>query len=257
MTRWTALLLAGSLLSGCVVINQGEVGVKRRSGRIRPEPIPPGLVSFDPFLTDIIKVPVRTVNREILLQLPSSDGLNIRAEVSILYRVIAERAPEIVGSIGVDYESAVVLTTFRSAAADVAAKFVARDMYTDSRSKIETAIRTSMQRQLGPRGFEVEAVLLKSIRLPDGLARAIEQKLEADQQAQRMEFTLQQETMEAERRRIEAQGIRDAQKLVAEGLTPTVLQWETIKALRALAASNNAKLVITDGKTPLMLGSSP
>lgn len=246
-------LMLGLALSGCTVIHQGEVGVKRRAGRIDPVPLQPGFVTYDPVLTRILKVPIRTVNLEVQLPLPSKDGLNVGAEVSILYRIVAKKAPDILGTIGEDYERVVVMSVFRSAAADVAARFPAKDMYTDARSDIENAMRELMAQQLQPRGFVIEAVLLKSITLPYGLARAIENKLEADQQAQRMEFTLQQERREAERKRIEAEGIREAQRILAEELTPLLLEWETIKAFRSLAKSPNSKLIVTDGKTPLLL----
>lgn len=241
------------LVGGCTVIRQGEVGVRSRAGKIAPVPVQPGLVTYDPVLTRIYKVPVRTVNLEVQLDLPSKDGLNVQAEVSILYRILPSEAPNILGTIGQDYEQVVVMSVFRSAAADIAARFPAKDMYTDARSHIEHEMQELMAAQLGPRGFVIEAVLLKSIELPERLARAIEQKLEADQMAQRMEFTLQQQQKEAERQRIEAEGIRQAQRILAEELTPLLVQWETIKAFRSLANSPNSKLIVTDGNTPLLI----
>ena len=106
---------------------------------------------------------------------------------------------------------------------------------------------------LGDRGFEIEAVLPKTIQLPAGLARAVEEKLEAEQDAQRMEFLLQREKLEAQRKLVEAQGTRDAQKVISEGLNPEILQWQTIEAFKELSTSPNSKVIITNGNTPLLM----
>ena len=154
-----------------------------------------------------------------------------------------------------NYENVVILSVFRSAAADVCSRFLAKDMYTASRAAIESEILSQMDEVLLDRGFIVESVLMKSIELPSGLARAIEDKLQAEQLAQSMEFELQREEMEARRKIIEAEGIRDAQKIIEQGLTAKIIEWQSIEAFRELASSANAKLIITDGKAPLMIDS--
>ena len=83
------------------------------------------------------------------------------------------------------------------------------------------------------RGFVIESVLMKSISLPSGLYEAIESKLEAEQIAQRMEFELQQEQLEAQRKKIEAQGVRDAQQILAEGLSEEIIKWRSLKCLKS------------------------
>jgi regulator of protease activity HflC (stomatin/prohibitin superfamily) len=155
--------------------------------------------------------------------------------------------------IGANYEEDLIVSVFRSAAADVSARFLAKDMYSAERASIEREIAAAMTRLIDQRGFIVEAVLMKSIQLPAGLARSIEQKLESEQQAQRMQFVLEQEKAEADRKRVEANGIRDAQKIIADGLSPMVIQWRTIEAFRHLATSPNSKVIVTDGRAPLML----
>lgn len=247
---WGMLAL---LLAGCATVRPGEVGMKQTFGRLKPYVYPQGLVGFNPFVTQIVKVPTRTVNLEVQLSLPSKDGLNIRAEISILYRIHPEQAPKVVEEIGLNYEEVVILSVFRSAAADVCSRFLAKDMYTDSRMKIEGEIRQQMQDILQVRGFDIENVLLKSIGLPAGLTRAIEEKLEAEQNAERMNFELQREELEAQRRIIEAKGIRDAQQIIEAGLTDKIIQWQSIEAFRSLANSSGAKLIITDGKAPLLI----
>ncbi len=246
-------LLAGMVLPSCTVIRQGEVGVKRTLGKYKDQPYTEGLKLFNPFTTTFVRVPTQTINLEVSLNLPSREGLTIMSEVSILYTVVPRKAPDILRNIGREYERSVILPVFRSAVADVTARFDAKDMHTGERGTIEVAIRDQMTKLLGDRGIIIEAVLLKSISLPRSLSAAIEQKLEAEQAAQRMEFVLQEARREAERRRIEAEGIRDAQNIIAEGLSPILIQYRSIEAFLELAKSNNAKVIISDGKSPVLM----
>ncbi len=211
-----------------------------------------GAQGFNPFLTTIIKVPIRTVNIEVKLPLPSKEGLTVQSDISILYRVDGSMAPKIVEQIGPNYEEVMILPVFRSAVSDVAARYYAKDMHTGQRAEIEKSIRELMMGQLANRGFTIESVLLKSIVLPPGLTRAIEQKLEAEQDAQRMQFVLDKERQEALRRIIEAEGVRDAQKLISEGLTPLLIKFKAIEAFNKLSTSPNSKVIITNGDSPLI-----
>ena len=247
-------LVVLSFTTSCTVVRQGEVGVRRTLGKYNDRPIKDGVRFFNPFVTTVIKVPTQTVNLEVSLNIPSKEGLTIQSEVSILYNVQGGKAAEVLRQIGSDYERNLILPVFRSAVADVSSRFFAKDMHTGERAQIEEQIRILMDKTLDEKGIEVEAVLLKSIQLPKSLARAIEEKLEAEQGAQRMEFVLQQEQREAERKRIQAQGVRDAQNIISQGLTQEVLQFKAIEAFLELAKSPNAKIVITDGKQmPLMM----
>ncbi|MDN5212566.1 prohibitin family protein [Fulvivirgaceae bacterium BMA12] len=247
------LLIQFIITSGCTVVRQGEVGVKRKLGKLNDKTIQPGVVAYNPFLTKVIKLPVRTVNLEITSNLPSKEGLNVGAIISILYRIKQEKAPSIIENIGPAYEEVVITSVFRSASADVCSRFFAKDMHTAQRSTIETEITSQMSHLLNDRGFEIEAVLLKTIQLPQGLSRAVEEKLEAEQDAQRMEFLLQRERLEAQRKLVEAKGTRDAQKIISEGLNKEILQWQTIEAFKKLSESPNSKVIITNGNTPLLM----
>ena len=246
-------LLIASFLTSCATIREGEVGVKRKFGKYSDQPYTEGLRVFNPFFTRIIKISTQTENLEVGLNIPSKEGLNIQSEVSILYNVLPNAAPEILRNIGERYEQNIILPVFRSAVADVTSRFYAKDMHTGERATIEKAIRDQMMVYLEGKGIQVEAVLLKSIQMPMSLARAIEEKLEAEQQAQRMEFVLQQAKREAEQKRIEAEGIRDAQLIIAEGLDPAILQFKSIEAFKELTKSPNAKVIITDGDLPMMM----
>lgn len=242
-----------ALATSCAVIREGEVGVKRKLGKYDNTPYTQGLKVFNPITTTILKVSTQTNNMEVGLNIPSKEGLNIQAEVSILYNIIPREAPDILRNIGPNYERNVILPVFRSAVSDVSARYFAKDMHTGERASIETAIRDQMTKLLEGKGIIIESVLLKSISLPRNLARAIEEKLEAEQQSQRMQFVLEQERQEAERKRIEAEGVRDAQNIISQGLDPLVLQFKSIEAFLELAKSPNAKIIISDGDMPVLM----
>ncbi|MEO1654862.1 MAG: prohibitin family protein [Bacteroidota bacterium] len=241
------------LLSSCAVIKQDEIGVKRKWGKISDQVLSPGVTSVNPFSTKVIRLPARTVNLEVQASLPSKEGLTILTDISILYHLIPEKANVILQNAGLGYENTIILPVFRSAIADVSARFFAKDMHSSKRSQIEQEVLERMQNLLEERGFEIESVLMKSVRLPVKLSQAIENKLEAEQEAQRMEFVLNRERQEANRLKIEAEGIRDYQKIISENLNSMVLQFMSIEAFRELAKSNNSKVIITDGKTPMMI----
>ncbi len=271
--------------SSCAKIIQDEVGVKRTFGRLNKNTLSPGLRFYNPFASTIIKVPVRTINLQIEAGLPSKEGLTIKSEISILYSVKKDEVPKILETVGLGFQEVLILPVFRSASADVCARFYAKDMHSSERAKIEKEIKEKMMDVLEERGFNIEAVLMKSITLPPSLSKAIEDKLSAEQEALRMEFILERERREAERRAIEAEGKkkaaviaaeadksvviitaegkREASILEAEGtkeandllnksLAPLTIKYYQIEAFKNLCTSPNAKTIITDGKTPFL-----
>ncbi|MGV3596538.1 MAG: prohibitin family protein [Bacteroidota bacterium] len=284
-TLCTLLTLATLLFTSCAKIIQDEVGVKRTFGRISDNTLSPGLRFFNPFASTIIKVPVRTINLEIEAGLPSKEGLTIKSEISILYSVKKEEVPKILETVGLEFQEVLILPVFRSASADVCARFFAKDMHSSERAKIEKEIKEKMMDVLEARGFNIEAVLMKSITLPPSLSKAIEDKLSAEQEALRMEFILDRERREAERRAIEAEGKKKAAVIAAEAdkqvviiaaegkrqasileaegtkeandllnksLGPLTIKYYQIEAFKDLCTSPNAKTIITDGKTPFL-----
>ncbi len=253
LTNLVFIVLAFGMLQSCVTIKQGEVGVKRKLGTFADQGYTEGLRVYNPFVSQIITISTQTENLEVGLNIPSKEGLNIYSEVSILYNINPREAPELLRNIGVNYEENVILPVFRSAVADVSANYLAKDMHTGERSSIENSIKERMDTYLIEKGIRVEAVLLKSIQLPQSLSRAIEDKLEAEQQAERMNFVLTQSEREAEQKRIEAKGIRDAQLIIAEGLDDKILQFKSIEAFESLSSSKNAKVIISDGDMPIIL----
>jgi prohibitin 1 len=284
-TKLIILSCLAVILSSCVTILQDEVGVKRTLGRVNGKVYQPGAVLLNPFLSRIIRVPVRTVNLAINANLPSKEGLTIQSEISILYRIKTSELPNILRNTGLDFQEVVILPIFRSAAADICARFEAKDMHSNKRSLIEKEIRDRMMEVTEAKGFIIESVLMKSISLPAGLARTIEEKMQSEQEAQRMEFLKEREKREAERKILQAEGDKQSRIIAAEGqkrileieaqgranavtieaeaqfkanelldksLTPQILRAKQIEAFKAISGSNNAKIIISDGKTPLI-----
>lgn len=248
-----SILIALFTLSSCVVVRQDEIAVKRRAGKLVGEPKSEGMRMYNPLVSSYIKVPIRNINKRINLEIPSKEGLIIGSEMSILYRVDPTQIKNLLRTVGQAYEEDLIGPVFRSAMADVSSRFMAKDMHTGERVKIESAVQELMMETLADKGIIVEKVLMKRIILPQSLSDAIESKLAAEQDAQRMEFVLQRERQEAERKAIEAQGVANAQKILSEGLTPEVLKFNSIEAFRELSKSENAKVIITDGKTPMII----
>lgn len=255
--RLSLILVTVTLIAGCKTIQQGNLGVERKFGKQNSELLEPGLYFYNPIWTDILVLPLTTESLEVHMSLPSKEGLNIEAEMSILYRLKAEKVPSLLIEFGghefQQDEQRIVLNVLRSAAADVSSNFLAKDMHSGKRSEIEDEILKRMREVLEEKGFLISRVLLKSIKLPPGLYAAIEEKLKAEQDAQRMEYILLQEKREAERRKVEATGVRDSQKILSQGLNKEIIQLRSIEAFKELAKSTNAKVIITDGKAPLMI----
>jgi len=245
-------LLLTLFLGSCAVIKPGEIGVKQRLGKLSEKALEQGPHAFNPFITKVIVTSVQTESLELNLNLPSKEGLNVNSGISILYRIQKDKVPSIIQNLGSEYEQ-IIKSVFRSASADICAQFLAKDMHSGKRADIEKEIANSMHETLKDRGITIEAVLLKTISLPAGLYSSIENKLEAEQEALRMQFILEKETLEAERKIIEAKGSRDSQKILSEGLTSEIITLRSIEAFLKLAESENAKVIITDGQAPFLL----
>lgn len=233
------------ILSSCSIIRPGEVGVKQKLGRLSNDVKSSGMIVYNPLLSKVIKTSTQTNNLEMSLSLPSKEGLSIISQISILYKIDKEKVTQLIRNYGVNYES-IISSVFRSASADVCAKFFAKDMHSGMRAEIEKSIRLKMTESLQEQGIIIDAVLMKSIQLPEGLASSIESRLQAEQDAMRMEFVLQQEKLEAERKIIQAKGTRDSQKILSEGLTQEIIKIRNIEAFSELVKSPNSKVIITE-----------
>lgn len=247
------LAVLGMILSSCAVIRPGDVGIKQNLGKLSDEVKHKGVIWYNPFVSQVIRVSVRTSNLELTLNLPSKEGLSINSQISILYKLSPDDVPKVITNLGLGYET-IIANVFRSASADVCSQHFAKDLHSGMRAEIETEIMNKMNTTLKPQGIQIDAVLMKSIQLPPGLSAAIEQKLQSEQEVMRMEFILKQAKLEADRKVIEAQGISDAQKIISEGLTDEIIKIRTIEAFNELSKSPNSKIIITDGNAPLLIG---
>ncbi len=247
-----SVVLCAVFLSGCAVIRPGEVGVRQKLGKLSDKTHRQGTVWYNPLTTRVIKTDVQLNDIELTLSLPSKEGLSVGAQISILYRIDENNVPQVIRDLGLRYE-AIISNVFRSASADVCSKYFAKDMHSGMRAEIENRIKTRMSETLAPQGILVNAVLMKSIQLPQGLSSSIEQKLQAEQDAMRMEFVLQQERLEADRKIIEATGAKDAQLILSEGLTDNIIKIRSIEAFEELSRSPNSKIIVTDGKVPFLI----
>lgn len=246
------IALGALAITSCTVIRPGEVGVKQKLGKLSNQSHTYGAVWYNPLITKVVKTSIQINDVELSLSLPSKEGLSVTSQISILYQIDEKKVNNVIKNLGSGYEQ-IISNVFRSASADVCSKYFAKDMHSGMRAEIESSIQEKMSEILTEQGIIVKGVLMKSIQLPDGLANSIEQKLQAEQDAMRMEFILQQEKLEAERKIIEATGTKDAQKILSEGLTENIIKLRSIEAFIELSKSNNSKVIITDGKVPMLI----
>ena len=225
-------------------IPAGHVGVVNFFGIVKPQTLPAGINFVNP-LANVIKFSIQTRELKENMQVLSREGLTIGLEISALYRLNPDSAARVYQTIsGGDFENIVLIPQFRSISRSVTASFQASALYSSEREQLSLNIQKELSATVGPRGVIVESTPLRNVALPTQLTESIEQKQRADQESQRMEFILTKEKQEADRKRIEAQGIADFQKIVATGLSDKLLQWKGIEATEKLSTSQNAKVVI-------------
>ncbi len=229
--------------SGIRIIGPGEVGVLDLFGKVSDREIHSGVNLVNPLMR-VHSFSIKTQEMKETMMVPSQEGLQVDLDVSVLYKMKPESASDIFNTIGPNFESIVILPVFRSAVRSVSVKYDAKSLYTSGREIIAKTLFDSLQDALDERGFSIEKVLLRSIQLPPTLTNAIEDKLKADQEAQRMEFVLEKAKLEAEQKRIEAVGIKDANTIIAEGLTPNYIRWYRIEMLKELVNSPNNTIII-------------
>jgi len=240
-------------VSATSCVRTGHVGVVTVFGRVTGRTMPEGIHLVNP-LSRVHELDVKTSEIKERASVPSKEGLIMGVEASVLYHLQPDRAAEVFQTIGSDYADKLLIPTFRSAIRVVTAANSASSLYSDARESIARHILSDMQAQLQPRGIVIENVLLRDLQLPETLKHAIEAKQQAQQEAQRMEFVLQREQQESERKRVEAQGIKDFQNIVTQGISDKLLEWKGIEATIELAKSSNAKVVVVGNtKTGLPL----
>ncbi len=260
-------LILGGVASACVKqIDGGEVGVKILFGNIENDVLYSGLHFINPLL-DVKKLDVKTQNYTMsgvhdegnktgddAIRVLTSDGLEVTIDLTVLYRVVSTDAPRLLRETGDDYRDKIVRPITRTKIRDNAVYYQAVDLFGTKRDEFQQRIYKSIEDDFKKRGLMLEQLLVRNITLPNSVKASIESKINAEQDAKKMEFVLQKEKQEAERKRVEALGIADYQKIINTGLTDQQLQYEQIKAMKELALSTNAKVIVMGkGNTPLII----
>lgn len=237
------ILLLILLFSSITSIPTGNVGVLTLFGRVTGDVLGEGIHLINP-LKSVQKLSVQTQSVKESANVPSNEGLILALDTSLLFRLDKNKAAQVFQTVGDNYAEKIVEPTLRAAIRSATSAHTANALYTNARELVQQQIQDELTTQLSARGVIVEAVLLRDVQLPAMLKGSIEAKQQAEQDALRMSFILQKEKQEAERKRIEAQGIADFQKIVATGISPQLLEWKGIEATEKLATSTNAKVVI-------------
>jgi len=263
------LTLLGAALSMFKVVDAGEVGVKTLYGKVDNNVLYSGLNIINP-LVEVTTFDVKTQNYTMsaihdegskagddAIRILTSDGLEVTIDLSVLFSVQPGDAPKILKEIGGDYLDKVVRPIARTAIRDNAVSYEAVALYSTKRQEFQNKIFSTINHSFAKRGLKLEQLLIRNVTLPESVRKTIESKINAEQDAQKMQFVLQKEKQEAERKRVEAQGIADYQQILSTGLSDKQLQYESIKAQKEIALSPNTKIIIMgNGKNPVILGSN-
>lgn len=258
------LIVLGLFSSMFKQIDAGKVGVKSLYGSVQPDILDSGLHLINPLL-DVTDFDIQTQNYTMsavhgegaqegddAIRVLSNDGLEVVIDLTVLFRVEPESAPKIFKQIGVNYSDKIVRPVTRTRIRDNAVYYDAVALYSTKRNEFQQRIFKNIEADFKARGLVLEQLLIRNINLPKSVKATIESKINAEQDAQKMTFVLQKEKQEAERKRVEAQGIADYQRIISTGLSDKQLQYEQIKAQKELAASANTKIIFMNGR-----GSAP
>jgi prohibitin 1 len=251
-----AFLIVVVLFASVARVESGHVGVLTLFGRVTGEVLPEGMHLVNPFKTNN-EMSIRTQEIKESASVPSAEGLVMNLDTSLIYHVDPAKSSDVYQKIGPGYETVLIEPNLRAAIREATASHSANALYTGEREMVAKQIYDQLASLLGQRGFIIESILLRDIQLPATLKTSIEAKQQAEQEALAMNFRLQKEKQEAERKRIEAGGIRDFQQIVAQGISPQLLEWKGIEATENLAKSANSKVVVIGNSKnglPLILG---
>lgn len=262
-----AFIVIGILTSCFKVVQPGEVGVKTLFGKVDNNVLYSGLNFVNP-LVDVTTFDVKTqtytmsadhdegqIKGDDAIRILTADGLEVVIDLSVLFNVKSSEAPRILREIGKDYLDKIVRPVARTAIRDNAVSYDAVSLYSTKRDEFQNKIFNTIEKSFASRGLQLQQLLIRNISLPASVKATIESKINAEQDAQKMTFVLQKEKQEAERKRVEAQGIADYQKILSTGLSEKQLQYESIQAQKAIATSPNTKVIIMgSGKNPVIIG---
>ena len=259
--------ILGLTSSAVVQVDAGEVGVQSVFGKVQPTTLNSGLNFVNP-LAKVVVFDAKTQNYTMssvhdegdkagddAIRVLTADGLEVVVDLTVLFRILPSEAPRVLREIGEDYKDKVVRPITRTMIRDNVVYYDAVALYSLKRNEFQQRIYSDIEKNFKKRGLVLEQLLIRNINLPTSVKTTIESKINAEQDAQKMQFVLQKEKQEAERKRVEAQGIADYQKILSTGLSDKQLQYESIIAQKELAKSPNTKVIIMGGKsTPIILG---
>ena len=236
-----------------VIIPAGNVGVEDFQGKVSDRTLPAGIHAINPF-ADVVQFSVRLRDLKEEIAATSKEGLALGIDISIQYRIDPAKASSVYLNIGLE-EREIVISRFRAISREIISGYPAEAVYSTKREEISLKLADKLRSQLAPLGFIVDEAFLRNVKVPETLQASIQQRLKAEQENLQMKFVLEKETQEADRKRIDAKGRADAQKILAEGLTPAVLQLREIEATEKLSLSPNSKIIIlgNNQNTPLIL----
>lgn len=255
------------VLTACIVqIGTGEIGVQVLYGSVQNNVLPSGLHLINP-LVDVQRMDIKTQNYTMsavhnegtkegddAIRVLSADGLEVIIDLTVLYKVVPSSAPDILRQTCIDYTDKIVRPLTRTKIRDNAVYYDAVSLFSTKRDEFQARITKSIEEDFRRRGLLLEQILIRNITLPQSVKTSIEQKITAEQDAQKMQFVLQKEKQEAERKRVEAQGIADYQRIISESLSDKQLQYESIKAQLEIAKSPNTKVIVMGkGSVPMIL----
>jgi prohibitin 1 len=246
-----ALLL--TIMTSCAIVRPGQVGIKQTLGKIKRDHMEQGAYLFNPFVSTVKKINVRTVEALNDLDVPTKEGLIVKSEIALLYHVKPEAAKEVYTRYGMNYQEVIVESNFRAVCRHIFAQYYAKELFAIDRKKIENDIHDELVAGIEAKGFIVDAVLLKSITMPPQIFQAVENKLKSEQEALQMDFIILKQRKEADRMQIEAEAIKNYNRTISESLSELLLKYNGVKTLQELVTSNNAKVIITDGKSPMII----
>lgn len=247
-----AVLVLMVLCCTITCVPAGHVGVADRFGRVWDKPLNPG-VQLKPIFSGIKDMSIRTQQVQEKMAVPTSEGITATLDVSALYRLDPSAAVKVYKELGLNYDEVIITPGLRNVIRDVVAEFKPEDLYTENRAQVTIRAEKLLGTFYKKYGVILDEVLLRDLVLPPTLTTAIEKKMKADQEQQQMVYTLQKETQEADRKRIEAGGIADFQRIVTQGISPALLRWKGIEATQALAESPNTKVLVIGGRDGLPL----
>lgn len=242
---------------GLVIVPPGNIGVANLFGKVSDNTLNPGVNLVNP-LTKVLNFSTRLKDIKENVDASSQEGLNLNLDVSLQYKLDPRKAATVYKTIGTS-ETQLVISRFRSTIRSIIAQYPANAIYSTKRQQVARQINEQLTQELLPLGFVVEKALLRNVKMPDTIQAAIQEKLKAEQENQRMKFVLEKQRQEAKRKQIEAKGIADSQKIISDGLTNKILQLRTIEATEKLAQSPNSKIIVVDsskGGLPILLNES-